>query len=173
MTDNFMKRMEEATNKAILRTQKQDPEYLAKRKQNEVYADIYLSLLFTVIEAYDFEMGLFIIKLIDKDILSLFNAKSINAYVIESEGYGIISLSYENDEGKREGEPEFKMGEPFDIDVLNDILAENNVSIVEKHKDISGLGVESDVITFDASELIAIRKQFTKPKMFKKKDGRK
>ena len=160
MTKEFIDKMQQSLAKAVKVTRKEDDRYKRKYIQNQIYADLYLNLLFAVIETYDFNLGVFKMELVDKDIVSIFNPRDISASVFMYEGTGVIHLNYQSDDGKRVGEPEFKLGEPFDLDVVNDILRENGVSLVEKHIIEEGRGLEEDILTFDATPIVETRKRF-------------
>ena len=162
MTEDFIERMNLAAEKAMKRTKKIDEEYLLKREKNKVYADLYFALLFSVVETYNYQTGKFMVQNVDKEILAAFSPKGIRVYAIDLEGRSEIHLNYEGSDGKREGEPSFKKDQFFDLEVLNDILGENNVFLRENHINSDRIGVEEDILVFDASILVKARETYYK-----------
>ena len=179
MTNEFKEKMNKAMENGILIARKQDKEYLEKVKFNQQYADLYMELVLAFVGIYDFCADLFNSNLINKDFLKKFgNPKDVFACIIEEKQTGIISLDYGNESNGwlRAGEPEFKKLAGFDLDVINDILGENDISVHEDHVDGGGYGSNCDYIYFDASMLIETRKKLleeasiSSKKRYKKKD---
>jgi len=65
---------------------------------------------------------------------------------------------------------EFKKNNDFDLNIINDILAENGISIHEDYIDGGGMGSQEDFIYFDASMLIEARNKLLEeaPKQYKR-----
>ena len=161
MTNEFKKAMEKAMEHGILVARKQDEEYLEKARQNQKYADLYMELVLAYVEQFDFRSGQFQDDKVNKDILKKFGQpKSVTGWISKNgELKGTIALNYgdKNNGWLREGEPEFKKDEEFDLKIINEILSENGISIREDYVDGGGYGSQNDYIYFDASMLIEMQ----------------
>ena len=59
MTDEFLKRLQEANEKAIKVYKKEDEKFLEECKKNKKYVDLYLDLVLSFIEAFDYKTSHF------------------------------------------------------------------------------------------------------------------
>ena len=160
MTNEFKEKMNKAMEKAVIVARKQDKEHLEKVKLNQQFADLYMELVLALVEQYDFHTGEFHTEIVSKAFLEKFgNPQKIYAWISEENQKGTIAINYVDKDNcwLRHGEPEFKKYDYFDLDIINDILAENDISIYEDHIDGGGMGSQNDYIYFNASMLIETR----------------
>ena len=93
MTEEFLKRMQEANEKAIKVYKKTEKEYLAECDRNKKYVDLYLDLVLLFIEIYDYKKGLFNINSIESDLSEVIgNPESIYSRLDDDKQIASIRL---------------------------------------------------------------------------------
>lgn len=176
MTEEFKKRMEEAIEKGVLVTKKLDEEHLKKVADNQKYANYYMALVIAAIETFDYYKKDFADEKLDKDVLKTFGKPRDITILLDRNldheliGTATIYLNYGKNGGfGREGEPKFKKEKEFNYSIINDILAENGISVKETNVDCGGYGSEDDCIKFDARALLEKSEELMKEKKSAKK----
>ena len=132
MTEEFLKRMQEANEKAIKVYKKTDKKYLAECDRNKKYVDLYLDLVLLFIEIYDYKKGLFNINSIESDLSEVIgNPESIYSYLDDDKQIASIHLHYKrNRDLKLVGLPDFISNNEINFNVVNEILSENDATII-------------------------------------------
>lgn len=166
MNEDFIYRMNLALEKGYNDAKKENMEFLEKVKNNKKYANLYIELVLAFIEQFDFNTGEFKTEKVNKDILKNFGyPKSIKAY-ISSEENNIATIAFDYYDGfecwLHADQPEFKNDESFDLNIVNDLLQNYDISVLEQHVNNGGMGYHEDCISFDASLLIEARKELLK-----------
>ena len=157
MTEEFKDRMNKAIENGVLVARKQNEEYLEKVEFNKKYADLYTELVLAAVETFDFNNGFFRYENISEEFLEKFGDPKRMFVTIsdETKQEGMIALDYgDENPWRRAGEPEFKKYENFDLEIINNLLAENGIHIREDYVDSEGNGSQNDYITFDARMII-------------------
>ena len=156
MTEEFELKMNEAINNGVMKIQKRDDEI--KYKANKKWADLYMDLVIATIEVFDYKDGYFNTKLIDSEFMKKFGKPAdIGASIDwdENKVHIMIYYCFPNGPG-RKGDPAFKSNKNFDLDMINEILEENGISVEEHHtNDYDALSMEEDSVYFDATPLLA------------------
>lgn len=176
MTEEFAKKMREAIEKGVLVTKKLDEEHLKKVADNQEYANYYMALVIAAIETFDYYEKNFVEDKLDEDVLKTFGKPREITILLDKKddkkilGTATIYLNYGKDGGfGRVGEPKFKKDKKFDYSIINEILAENGISVRETNVDGGGYGSEDDCITFDATALLEKSEELIKEKKAAKK----
>ena len=173
MTEEFKEKLEKAVDDIILVAVQRENEYSKKVEFNQTYSNLYLELVIAFVRTFDLHTGYFCKEQVDQELLKKFgHPRRVSAYLV-SDTQAIICLDYsDNLGGQRTGEPEFKKAMGFDLEVVNELLAENDINVSEEHVDSYGVGTNDDCISFNASMLIAARNKLLSeskfPKLYKK-----
>jgi hypothetical protein len=156
MTEEFLKRMQEANEKAIKVYKKTDKKYLAECDRNKKYVDLYLDLVLLFIEIYDYKKGLFNINSIESDLSEVIgNPESIYSYLDDDKQIATIHLHYKrNRDLKLDGLPDFISNNEINFNVVNEILSENGICVTSNLWDGGERGLDDYIINFDASIII-------------------
>ena len=159
MTDEFLKRLQEANEKAIQVYKKEDEKYLEECKKNKKYVDLYLDLVLSFVEAFDYKTGHFNVELIDKDLSeTIGNPERIYAYIYDNEQVASIHFHYKRKGYELTGLPDFIENDEINFCVVNEVLSENGISVSSDLWDGGDRGLDDYIVKFDASLLIATRK---------------
>lgn len=159
MTDEFLKRLQEANEKAIQVYKKEDEKYLEECKKNKKYVDLYLDLVLSFVEAFDYKTGHFNVELIDKDLSeTIGNPERIYAYIFDNEQVASIHFHYKRKGYELTGLPDFIENDEINFCVVNEVLSENGISVSSDLWDGGDRGLDDYIVKFDASLLIATRK---------------
>ena len=159
MTEEFLKRLQEANEKAIKVYKKEDEKFLEECKKNKKYVDLYLDLVLSFIEVFDYKTGNFNVELIDKDLSeAIGNPERIYAYIYGDEQVASIDFHYKRKGYNLTGLPDFIENERINFLVVNELLSENGVSVTSDLWDGGEKGSDDYIVKFDASLLIATRK---------------
>ena len=159
MTEEFLKRLQEANEKAIKVYKKEDEKFLEECKKNKKYVDLYLDLVLSFIEVFDYKTGNFNVELIDKDLSeAIGNPERIYAYIYDDEQVASIDFHYKRKGYNLTGLPDFIENERINFLVVNELLSENGVSVTSDLWDGGEKGSDDYIVKFDASLLIATRK---------------
>lgn len=164
MTEEFLKKVQEANEKAIKVYKKLDEKYLAECEKNKKYADLYLELVLSFIEAYDYKKGSFNINSIEKDLSEVIGSpENISAYIKAEEQIASIHLHYKRNSNLRlDGLPKFIDQERINFNVVNEMLSENGICVTSDLWDGGERGLDDYIINFDASILITTRESLLK-----------
>lgn len=156
MTEEFLKRMQEANEKAIKVYKKTEKKYLAECDRNKKYVDLYLDLVLLFIEIYDYKKGLFNINSIESDLSEVIgNPESIYSYLDDDKQIATIHLHYKrNSDLKLDGLPDFISNNEINFNVVNEILSENGICVTSNLWDGGERGLDDYIINFDASIII-------------------
>lgn len=159
MTEEFLKRMKEANEKAIKVYKK-----LNECEKNKKYVDLYLELVLSFIEVYDYKKGSFNINSIERDLSEVIGKpESIKAYINNKERVASIHLHYRrNNDLRLNGLPKFIDEEKINFNVVNDLLSENGIFVTSDLWDGGERGLDDYIINFDASILITTRESLLK-----------
>lgn len=160
MTEEFLKRFQEANAKAIGVYKKEDEKSLERLKANKIYVGMYLDLVLAFVEVFDYKSGKFNIDAIDKDLSNVIG-KPKDVYVLISEDLtkASINLHYgRNQRAALVGLPDFIDNGTIDFDMVNEVLSENGISISENLWDGGERGLDNYIVTFDTSILAKTRK---------------
>ncbi len=170
MKDDFREKMNQVMQKGILEARKKDKDYLAKVDYNKKFADLYTELVLAVVEQFDYHKLTFNTDNIDEELIGNFGKpRDVSAWIKNDEPKGVIALDYSDETGwERVGEPEFRNDYDFDLNIVNDILAENDIHIRRDSVDGGGVGTQNDYIYFDASMLLETRNKLSEesPKLY-------
>lgn len=159
MTDEFLKRLQEANEKAINVYKKENEKFLEECKKNKKYVDLYLNLVLSFIEVFDYKTGHFNVELIDKDLSeTIGNPENICAYIHDDEQVASIHFHYERKGNGLTGLPDFIENNRINFYVVNEVLSENGISVSSDLWDGGERGLDDYIVKFDASLLIATRK---------------
>lgn len=159
MTEEFLKRLQEANEKAIMVYKMEHDKFLEEYKNSKKYVDLYLNLVLSFIEVFDYKTGHFNVELIDKDLSeTIGNPERINAYIYDDDQIASIHLHYKRNGYNLTGLPDFIKNDKINFLVVNEILSENGISITSDLWDGGGGGKDDYIINFDASLLISTRK---------------
>lgn len=160
MTEEFLKRLEEANGKAIKVYKKENEEFLKECEKNKKYIDLYYDLVFSFIEAYDYKNNSFRIDSIERDLSEVIGyPERVYAYINDEKQVASIHLHYKRGGNlKLNGLPEFIEKEEINFEVVNELLCENGISITSDLWDGGERGSDDYIINFDASILISTRK---------------
>ena len=164
MTEEFLKRVQEANEKAIKVYKKLDEKYLAECEKNKKYVDLYLELVLSFIEAYDYKNGSFNISSIEKDLTEVIGTpENISAYIIDEEKIASIHLHYKRNSNLRlAGLPKFIAQDKINFNVVNEMLSKNGICVTADLWDGGERGLDDYIINFDASILITTRESLLK-----------
>lgn len=164
MTEEFLKRVQEANEKAIKVYKKLDEKYLAECEKNKKYADLYLELVLAFIEAYDYKNGSFNINSIEKDLSEVIGLpENISAYINDEKQIASIHLHYKRNSNLRlYGLPKFIDQERINFNIVNEMLSENGICVTSDLWDGGERGLDDYIINFDASILITTRESLLK-----------
>lgn len=159
MTDEFLKRLQEANEKAIKVYKKEDEKFLEECKKNKKYVDLYLDLVLSFIEVFDYKTGHFNVELIDKDLSeTIGNPERIYACIYDDEQVASIHFHYKRNGYDLTGLPDFIENDKINFYVVNEVLSENGISVSSDLWDGGDRGSDDYIVKFDASLLIATRK---------------
>jgi hypothetical protein len=152
MTDEFLKKLKEANEKAIKVYNKQDEKYLKKCEENKKYIDLYIELVLAFVENYDYKNGVFKFdpnEIINKYYKIIGFPDRINAFTHKNEA--ILGFHYSrNRDLSLNGLPDKKI---IDFNIVNDVLAENGISVKEDLWDGGERGSDEYIVKFDATIL--------------------
>lgn len=164
MTEEFLKRMQEANEKAIKVYKKLDEKFLDECEKNKKYVDLYLELVLSFIEIYDYKKGSFNINSIERDLSEVIGQpERISAYINDEKQVASIHLHYKrNRDLKLDGLPEFIDAEKINFNVVNEMLSENGICVTSDLWDGGERGLDDYIINFDASILITTRESLLK-----------
>lgn len=164
MTEEFLKRMQEANEKAIKVYKKLDEKFLDECEKNKKYVDLYLELVLSFIEVYDYKKGSFNINSIERDLSEVIGQpESIRAYIKDEEQVASIRLHYKRNRNLRlDGLPKFIDEEKINFNVVNDVLSENGIFVTSDLWDGGERGSDDYIINFDAAVLITTREALLK-----------
>lgn len=164
MTEEFLKRMQEANEKAIKVYKKLDEKFLDECEKTKKYVDLYLELVLSFIEIYDYKKGSFNINSIERDLSEVIGQpERICAYIKDEEQVASIRLHYKRNSNLRlDGLPKFIDEEKINFNVVNDVLSENGIFVTSDLWDGGERGSDDYIISFDASILITTRESLQK-----------
>ena len=164
MTEEFLKRVQEANEKAIKVYKKLDEKYLAECEKNKKYVDLYLELVLSFIEAYDYKNDSFNISSIEKDLTEVIGTpENISAYIMDEEKIASIHLHYKRNSNLRlAGLPKFISQDKINFNVVNEMLSKNGICVTADLWDGGERGLDDYIISFDASILITTRESLLK-----------
>lgn len=128
-------------------------------QKNKKYVDLYLDLVLSFIEAFDYKTGHFNVELIDKDLSeTIGNPERIYAYIYDDEQVASIHFHYKRNGYDLTGLPDFIENDKINFYVVNKVLSENGISVSSDLWDGGDRGSDDYIVKFDASLLIATRK---------------
>ena len=161
MTEEFLKKVMKANEKAIIAYKNQDSKFLNDLEKNKKYADMYLELVLSFIEVFNYRKGTFDIQEITKDLSQTIGyPENINVYINEKGKLASIRLHYKRNNSLRlDGLPEFIDKNLVDLDILNEILNKNGIQVKADLWDGGDRGLDDYIIYFDASILLTTRKE--------------
>ena len=87
MTEEFLKKVMKANEKAIIAYKNQDSKFLNDLEKNKKYADMYLELVLSFIEVFNYRKGTFDIEEITKECILSPQAKKLNDYFFKDEEF--------------------------------------------------------------------------------------
>lgn len=120
---------------------------------------MYLDLVLSFIEAFDYKTGHFNVELIDKDLSeTIGNPERIYAYIYDDEQVASIHFHYKRNGYDLTGLPDFIENDKINFYVVNKVLSENGISVSSDLWDGGDRGSDDYIVKFDASLLIATRK---------------
>ena len=170
MTEEFLKRLQEANEKAIKVYKKQNDKFLEEYKKNKKYADLYLDMVLSFIEVFDYKTGHFNVELIDKDLSETIGSpETIHAYIYDDDQTASIYLHYKRNVYDLSGLPDFIENDRINFAIVNEILSENGISITSDLWDGGERGSDDYIVKFDASLLISTRKSLMEAREISKK----
>ena len=164
MTDDFLKRLNEANQKAVKRYKDTCQEYENKCKENERYVEMYLKLVLLFVELFDYEKGLFNIdsniNYIKSNLSEVIGQpRNISSMINTEKKEAFIYLYYDREYLELLGLPKFIAEEKIDFNIVNNMLSENGISVKADLWDGGERGLDAYIIKFDASILISTQEE--------------
>ena len=161
MTEEFLKRLQEANDKAIKVYNNENDKFLKECEKNKKYIDLYYDLVLSFIEVYDYKNNSFKVDSIERDLSEVIGRpERIYAYINFETQVASIHLHYERGRNLRLiNLPEFIDKKIIDFEIVNEVLCENGISITSDLWDGGERGADDYIINFDASILISTRKK--------------
>ena len=170
MTEDFSKRYDDAIAKATYNLLKKREE---QAKKNIKYIDMYIDLVMKLYESFDWDENKFNIDKVKKEMPSstidtlIGKPAYIDININNDHLYATLKMTYNafpEDAAFSDYAPGFIRDDEFNFDVINDMLAENNISIDFNNTYDNEKNYVEYIIKFDIGRLIA-----AKPAEFKKK----
>ena len=161
MTEEFLKKLNEANDVAIAKYNHEDEEFKNKCKKNREYIEMYLGLVLSLIKVYDYRTGKFDTKSLDKSVSKVIGTPDrIHAYINEEEKKAKAYFHYGRETSNMNdlvGAPDFINKHEIDFKVVNEVLKENGVSVREDLWDGGERGSDEYILEFDATLLLQTR----------------
>ena len=151
MTEEFLEKMNNANKVSLENYRKQIKSIY---EENEKQADLYLRLILSLIETFDYKLGVFKIGSLNEKIKKELGHPQISAQISEETNKGTIRLDYKDINYL------YSLYHNNYFSLINHILEKNDVRIYETHEDWFLIEFDASLIIDTKRQLLVERKAF-------------